>query len=1540
MVLSAALVPASRVLATNGTWTNLAGGTWGTSGNWASGVIADGAGATADFSTLNITAATTVTLDTSRSIGTLKFQDATSANNNWTLAASGSVLTLDNASGQPVIDVLNQTLVISAPLAGTAGFKKIDAGALTLSNANTGLSGPVLINRGDVTVQANNSLGSGTITFDGSGGAVSTRLFPTSGVTVSNPIVINYGNVGAGNNGVIITNGAFDATISGPVTINALATSGGHFDGSTGTNYLNFTGPITDTLPANFVSGGTGNGIVVRSGNIRLSGGGSYFRLDERAGTLQLGANNGVATNAILNLGGNGNSTFDLAGFNQALVGVTNLIGSNANVITNSSTTAASTLTMAPNPAGYSIASFATIAYAGTITDASASAPLNLTISGDATGSVTLSGNASSYRGATTITSGTLNVSSLANGGANSSIGAATNDPGNLVLNGGSLVYTGGSAGTDRGFTLGAGTTSTLGVSSSAATLTVSGNAPATTGALVKSGAGTLRLAGTYAHTGNTTISGGTLAVNGALSGGGNVVVSGGTLAGTGTIAGAVTVSSGGAVAPGDAGVGTLTVGSLAFATGGAANLEFGAGNDQVTVTNNAGLSLGSGNINLYQAGTTTAFSANGTYTLFNVTGGISGTVDNVNIANPVAGKFYNLMASSSAVTLSIGDAITRSWSDSSGDDLWTNASNWVGGQVPGGVGQTARFSTDLANGFGRIDMDGNKTVSGLVFDSTFANYDLAGSGTLTLDNGVAAGAISVLNGQHVVEVPVALAGPTSISTVHASDALTLGAPISGAFAVAITGPGTVTLNAGNSFTTLSVAGGTLNVGDGSSSGTVGTGAVSLSGNATVNFNSAGNVAIGGNISGAGSLSQQGTGTVAVTGSVGGIASLNVSAGAVTVSGSVSQSGGVSVSGSGSLSIGGGLLGAGGLSVSTSGKVSLAGASTFSGGIVVNSGTLALASSTPLAASSTIAVNGGTFDLHGNSISVANVLDSSTGGAITNNAPGTTSTYTFGGFQANYTVNASLNDGAGVVALSDSIANTVSGSAYQLRLNGSSTYSGGTTVLLQSIEAGANSAFGTGPLTLVANLSSVNTTPHVAVIGGITLPNAFVIQQPNAGTGVGALQYDTATTGSTTILGAVTVLADPLTGGTVTGPAAAADFLNLNGGVNMGGTATTFTIRGGNVGIAGGGNATHIDVTGVLRANATDGIPTGSTVNIGISSINGNASLDLNGFNQTLAGLTSQPVTSALVSLTNTASGSPTLTVNNGVANAYGGNITGNLNLAKTNAGNLTLSGATLAFTGNTTVTGGSLTVQSPIRNPGGKLSVAGPGTAALNAGSIAGTNVVSGEFSAISVSAAGSVSVAASNRPTVAQTVLITSGVSVAGGASLDLANNDMLVHNGDAAAIGTLVSAWYSGGLLAGAGLKSSSATAGNYTSLGVALNVDGQGGALYPVFDGQAAAATDVLVKYTYVGDTDLSGAVDATDLANLLAGMSGHLTGWINGDLNYDGHVDSVDYGLLLGGLANQGASLGGPSGASGAVPEPSNLAWLALAMPALSRRRRL
>ena len=58
------LASAASLQAQSGTWTNTAsGGLWSATGNWLNGIVADGPGNTADFSTIDITGNNTVHLD-------------------------------------------------------------------------------------------------------------------------------------------------------------------------------------------------------------------------------------------------------------------------------------------------------------------------------------------------------------------------------------------------------------------------------------------------------------------------------------------------------------------------------------------------------------------------------------------------------------------------------------------------------------------------------------------------------------------------------------------------------------------------------------------------------------------------------------------------------------------------------------------------------------------------------------------------------------------------------------------------------------------------------------------------------------------------------------------------------------------------------------------------------------------------------------------------------------------------------------------------------------------------------------------------------------------------------------------------------------------------------------------------------------------------------------------------------------------------------------------------------------------------------------
>src|SRR5690606_6497179 len=199
-------------------------------------------------------------------------------------------------------------------------------------------------------------------------------------------------------------------------------------------------------------------------------------------------------------------------------------------------------------------------------------------------GLATLTG-ANTYTGSTTVSAGTLQVGNIGNGGVASNLGASSADASNLVIENGTLKYTGATATTDRGFTLvNGGPERTIEIANGATDLAFTGlvTSPDDAG-LTKTGAGTLTLANAgNDYVGVTTVRGGTLAVTTLNDGGeassigaassdpASIVLAGGTLAYTGTTTssdrGMTLDAGGGGIAVSDAAA-TLTLSGLLTGT-------------------------------------------------------------------------------------------------------------------------------------------------------------------------------------------------------------------------------------------------------------------------------------------------------------------------------------------------------------------------------------------------------------------------------------------------------------------------------------------------------------------------------------------------------------------------------------------------------------------------------------------------------------------------------------------------------------------------------------------------------------------------------------------------------------------------------------------------------------------------------------------------------------------------------------------------------------------------------------------------------------
>jgi fibronectin-binding autotransporter adhesin len=321
-------------------------------------------------------------------------------------------------------------------------------------------------------------------------------------------------------------------------------------------------------------------------------------------------------------------------------------------------------------------------------------------------------------------------------------------------------------------------------------------------------------------------------------------------------------------------------------------------------------------------------------------------------------------------------------------------------------------------------------------------------------------------------------------------------------------------------------------------------------------------------------------------------------------------------------------------------------------------------------------------------------------------------------------------------------------------------------------------------------------------------------------------------------------------------------------------------------------------------------------------------------------------------------------------------------------AGDTVVSGPVTNTSGSvTTITsGGTTTFLDPFALPAGATLQVSANSAAYFEASVTGGGIFSGTglkvFDAGSstlatiASVTGSTTVDAAARVTVqslAEASLTVAGevstvagisapasrvnaLSIIDGGSYDLADKDLIVdYTGasPAASVRAYIAGAFNGGTWDQPGLTSSVAKNSNGgRSLGYAEASD----LGIATFDGQAVDPSTLLVKSTYAGDSNLDGKVDLGNDFNLfLQGfLSPSASSWVLGDYNYDGNVDSSDFGLFIDGYKSQTTSLGGldqviefspllsvaqKAQLLSAVPEPSAISLLAIAFPFAARRRR-
>jgi len=422
----------------------------------------------------------------------------------------------------------NYTFSGSGRLTGAMTLIKTGGGTLTLNTANdftgaTTVSNGALLVQGSLSQSAVTVLSGGTL---GGGGSLGTAPVLNSGANLSpgNDIggagtltitggltesggVINRFDLSNDPTGLIKTNDEImvigTLTVSGNNSIRVNLLSGPLLNGTYPLfKYSSFAGSITNFTLIN------ANGVLTnRAGEIDV-----YVNNIRTPGSLQWagnGVNNtwdtGITTNWLNGANPDVFYFFDAPVFDDA--GSTNpainLVGTN----TPSSVTFNATK-------NYTLSGSGRISGFGTLTKTN-SGTLTILATND-------------FAGPTVIAGGTLSIPTVANANIPCPLGAADGSPGNLVLNGGTLRYTGATASTDHGVTLNPNG-GTLEISASATTLTLS-NVLAGSGTLTKTGTGKLALNAANAFDGGMIVTQGAVVLgNDAGFGAGTITLNGDT---------------------------------------------------------------------------------------------------------------------------------------------------------------------------------------------------------------------------------------------------------------------------------------------------------------------------------------------------------------------------------------------------------------------------------------------------------------------------------------------------------------------------------------------------------------------------------------------------------------------------------------------------------------------------------------------------------------------------------------------------------------------------------------------------------------------------------------------------------------------------------------------------------------------------------------------------------------------------------------------------------------------------------------------------
>lgn len=845
--------------------------------------------------------------------------------NNGTLTLSGQgTYTGDTIlSGGSLVVSRAENLGVNGPL-GIGGFISFTGGTLVFSSANNYDYSPRITNSASQSFKIDtagqnvlftNGLASsgGTLTKLGSGSLTLAGTNTYDGVTT-----VNAGKLvfkGSQANGAInVTNGAALGVTGGGVQITPATLA----LGTTASATLEFNSVSSTTTPILAAGAITTGGTItvnINSGNFNTVG--AVYPLFSWGSGSAPGVTLGILTGATGYLSTNGNTiqltvqqtSFTWTGNNNGNWDLTTLdnwkqagvsavyingppalfddsaLGGNTNV-TIGALVSAQTLIFNNVNAGYTINSSVGNDIGGTT-------PLTK----NNAGTVILAGGANTYTGATTINGGTVSAGDLENGGIASDIGAAGNAAANLVLNGGTLQYTGGGATSDRLFTLGtAGGTiddegggqlwlknpGLIAVSGAGArTLTLAGNAADELDASLSDNGGATALTqtglGTWIVTGKNAISG-LVTINGGILQVGN----GGATGSVGS--GDVSINPASSALNYNTS-GTVTNGTIT----GTGSLTVDGGGTVVLPKNNSysgGTTINTGTLQVGVGGATGQLSPNATIAInygtliFNTTGTFSygGT--------GIAGG-GNLIVQGGGNIISLGGNSYSGWTLIGTNSTFQPCSGNQGGLASSVVtnnGTLLLIRQDngvfiyygQVTGSGKVLVDANNFNPGDVTLGGDCDYT---GGTFIGDNGLVVGdggySGRITNNVTFMNSTQVPNDNTRTLTFNRADDVTFPGNIVTNFTTAQSnlgivqqiGYGTLTLTGTNTYGSGTVASnGVLQVGNGGTTGTIGTGPATVS--SFLSFNRSDSVTFVGGINGTGQLTQVGSGTLTLSGSV------------------------------------------------------------------------------------------------------------------------------------------------------------------------------------------------------------------------------------------------------------------------------------------------------------------------------------------------------------------------------------------------------------------------------------------------------------------------------------------------------------------------------------------------------------------------------------------------------------------------------------------------------------------------------------------------